>query len=45
MLLAYVATLLLLGFDKHTKLAWLQFRNLILARYLNRHAAVLETGT
>jgi O-antigen/teichoic acid export membrane protein len=45
MLLVYVATLLLLGFDKHTKLAWQQFRNLILARYLNRPAPVLETGT
>jgi O-antigen/teichoic acid export membrane protein len=44
MLLVYVATLLLLGFDRHTKLAWQQFRNLIRSRYLNRPAAVLETG-
>lgn len=42
MLLVYVGTLLLLGFDRQTKLAWQQFKNLILARYLNR-SAVLET--
>lgn len=45
MLLAYVATLLLLGFDKHTKLAWQQFKHLILSRYMNRPAAALETGS
>lgn len=45
MLLVYLATLLLLGFDRHTKLAWQQFKNLILTRYLNRPAAVMETGT
>jgi len=45
MLVVYVAALLFLGFDRHTKLAWQQFKNLILARYLNRPAAALETGT
>jgi len=41
MLVAYIGTLFSLGLDKHSKIAWEQFRHLILPRLLSRPAGVL----
>jgi O-antigen/teichoic acid export membrane protein len=42
MLLTYAGTLVWLGFDKHSRIAWQQFRQNILPRLLNTPVAVLS---